>query len=76
MKIFCYSLFIFISLSVFAQKNIDTCIAFPMFSANYMLQFPGADIAHRFGVNSNIGGSFMIKNKKNILLELNGNYIF
>lgn len=76
MKYFFYSLVILIRIPVFAQKNIDTCIAFPMFSANYMLQFPGADMANRFGVNSNIGGSFMIKSKKNLLIELNGNYIF
>lgn len=69
-------LLVLLGLPVLAQKNVDSCITFPMFSASYMLQVPGADIAKRFGANSNIGGSFMIKNKKNLLLEINGNYIF
>lgn len=71
-----YLFFIVVAIPTFAQKNIDSCITFPMFSANYMLQFPGGDLAKRYGINSNIGGSFMIKNNKNILLEINGNYIF
>lgn len=76
MKHFAFFLFLVYSFTTFAQKNIDSCITFPMFSANYMLQFPGADMAKRFGVNSNIGSSFMVKNQKNFLFELNGNYIF
>jgi hypothetical protein len=59
-----------------AQKTIDSAITFPMFSASYMVQFPGGDMADRFGVNSNIGGSFMLKLKNNLFLDINANYIF
>lgn len=76
MKRLFYIIFAVISFPVFAQKNIDSCITFPMFSASYMLQIPGGDLAKRYGVNSNIGGSFMIKNKMNLLLDINGNFIF
>ena len=59
-----------------AQKTIDSAITFPMFSASYMVQFPGGDLAKRYGVNSNIGGSFMVKTKKRLILEFNANFIF
>lgn len=59
-----------------AQKNIDSCIAFPMFSANFMVQFPGADLSKRYGINTNVGGSFMFKTKTNWHFEFNYNYLF
>jgi len=71
-----FLVFFLISLFSAAQKNIDSCITFPMFSANYMIQVPAGDLAKRFGINSNIGGSFMLKNKQNFLIELNANFIF
>jgi hypothetical protein len=59
-----------------AQKTIDSAITFPMFSGSYMVQFPGGDMGKRYGVNSNIGGSFMLKLKSNFILDLNANYLF
>lgn len=59
-----------------AQKTIDSAITFPMFSASFMVQFPGGDMAKRYGVNSNIGGSFMMKFKNSLMWEINANYIF
>lgn len=47
-----------------------------MFNFSYAVQFPLADMAKRFGVNSNIGGSFLVKTKKNILLGADGRFIF
>lgn len=64
------------SLTLRAQKTIDSALTFPMFSAAYMVQFPGGDMAKRYGVNSNIGGSFMLKLKNNIIFDLNANFIF
>ena len=64
------------SASVQAQKTIDSAITFPMFSGSFMVQFPGGDMAKRFGVNTNVGGSFMLKLKNNIILDVNANYIF
>lgn len=70
--------YLFISgvINVNAQKTIDSAITFPMFSASFMVQFPGGDMAERFGVNTNIGGSFMLKLKNNLFLDINANYIF
>lgn len=59
-----------------AQKIIDSLISFPMFTASYMLQLPGGDLSKRFGINSNIGSSFIYKTKENIFLEINANFIF
>lgn len=65
-----------ISFSIFGQKNIDSCITFPMFSASYMVQVPDGDLSKRYGINSNVGGSFMFKNKRNIFSDFNINFIF
>jgi hypothetical protein len=62
--------------TVKSQKTIDSAITFPMFSGSYMVQIPGKDMANRYGVNSNIGGSFMLKLKSNFILDINANYIF
>lgn len=58
-----------------AQKR-DTASTVSMFSAAYSYQIPGGDIAKRFGPNSTIGGSFMVKTKRNILLGVEGNFMF
>ncbi len=59
-----------------AQKTIDSAMTFPMFSASFMVQFPGGDMAERYGVNTNIGGSFMLKLKNRLIWEVNASYIF
>lgn len=81
MKTVLYLLFILFIFSfsiekVKAQKTIDSAITFPMFSGSYMVQFPGGDLSKRYGVNSNIGGSFMLKLKSNFIIEVNANYLF
>lgn len=42
----------------------------------YSFQFPGGDVANEYGVNSTVGGSFMFKTKRNLLLTLNLNFLF
>lgn len=47
-----------------------------MFTASYMLQSPGGDMAKRYGINSNIGSSFIYKHKSNFFFEVNGGFLF
>lgn len=75
LKYFVFVLLVF-PLAVFSQKNIDEKISFPMLSASFMFQFPGADMAKQYGINSNIGSSFMWKLKNNIVFEANANFLF
>lgn len=60
----------------YTQEKKPEAKSFPMFSASYMYQVPGGDLANRFGGNSNIGGSFMYKHKSNFYFEVNSNFIF
>jgi hypothetical protein len=76
MKLFRVFLIVIFPVTLFAQKNLDSAIAFPMFSANFMVQVPGGDMAKRYGINTNIGGSFMFKTRNNIFFEVNANFIF
>ena len=48
-----------------------------LFSINYAVQFPGGDMAQRFGTNTNIGITTEYMTKKNSwILGFEGNYIF
>ena len=63
--------------SVFAQVDIkDSTIFTPIISFHFSFQIPGNDLAKRFGSNSNVGGSFMIKNKNNWLFGADYNFLF
>ncbi len=60
-----------------AQVSIhDSTIFVPMIYATYSYQFPGGDVATRFGGNSSIGGGFMFKLKSNWILGVEGNFLF
>jgi len=60
-----------------AQVNIkDSAIFTPVLYATYSYQFPGGDLAQRFGSNSSIGGGFMLKTKSNWLFGVEGNFLF
>jgi hypothetical protein len=60
-----------------AQKNVqDTCISTMIISVNYAYQFPGGDMADRFGNNSTIGPAFHYKTDKNWLWTAEMNFIF
>ncbi len=60
-----------------SQVNIsEEKSAFPLFKAYYAYQFPGHDLAKRFGNSSLIGGGFHYKFRSNILLGVEGGFIF
>jgi hypothetical protein len=64
-------------LGVNAQSSVkDSIIKCVLVSPSFSLQFPGGDMADRFGTNSTVGVSVAIKNKKNWTFSLEGNFIF
>jgi hypothetical protein len=73
-----FFVFSFLSLSkIFAQSiTKDSCIFTPMFTFSYSYQIPGANLADRFGDNSNIGFNFLIKTNKNWIAGVDFNYLF
>ncbi len=48
----------------------------PIISFNYGFYLPGGDLVNRFGPNSAIGGAFQYKTKSNLMLGLEGNFLF
>ncbi len=48
----------------------------PLVSIHLGGHLPGGDLANRFGADLNLGGSFMIKTKKNWLFGIESNYLF
>lgn len=44
--------------------------------AQYAVQFPGGDVAERFGVNSMIGGGYLYKTKANWVFGIDGEFMF
>ena len=76
-----YWLFIFVFLAYFnsltGQVNPkDSSIFAPLINTFYAVQFPQKNMAGSFGVNSSIGGSFLIKNKRNWLYGISGSFLF
>jgi hypothetical protein len=62
---------------LFAQQNPhDTTIRCVGFSFSYAPQFPGGDLAKRFGNNSNAGIGFWGKTRQNIVLGFQWNFLF
>lgn len=60
-----------------AQVKIsDEKTGFAFFNASYSYQFPGHDLAERFGNNSMIGGGFLYKFKSNLIAGIEGGFIF
>ncbi len=60
-----------------AQRSMsDTVVSSVLFSANYALQFPKADLALQYGMNSAVGASVGYKTDKNWIWSANGNFIF
>lgn len=69
--------FLLVGLEYLAQVNLkDSNVVAPMVCSSYALQVPGADMAERFGINSAIGLQFLLKNKKNWIYGLSGDFIF
>jgi len=62
---------------VFSQSHAqDSSILIPSISIHYAYQFPGGDLANRFGNNHNVGGAFTLKFKSNIFLGVDFSYLF
>jgi len=54
----------------------DSSITIPFVYATYSYQFPGGDLAGRYGSNSSIGGGFLVKTKPNWIIGVEGNFQF
>jgi hypothetical protein len=68
---------LFIPMLGFTQVSVkDSLIRFPMLNVSYAVQFPGGDIANRFGVNSNVGASLLYKTKNNWVWGGGGFFLF
>jgi hypothetical protein len=67
----------FLTFPAFSQVSIhDSSIVAPMIYGTYAYQWPGGDLAQRYGSNSSIGGGFMVKLKSNWVIGAEGNYLF
>lgn len=54
----------------------DSAISMVMIRPSYGLQFPGGDLANRFGVNQSVGMGVTYKNKKGWMITAEGSFIF
>lgn len=75
-----YILFLIISINIYLAKGqvsvSDSSLSIPMFYATYAYQFPGGDLADRYGNNSSVGGGFKWKSKQNWLFGAEYVYLF
>jgi hypothetical protein len=63
--------------SSFSQVSVsDSAISTAIIYGTYSYEFPGGDLAKRFGAVSAIGGGFMVKTKSNWLFSIEGKYLF
>ncbi|MFI5150681.1 MAG: hypothetical protein ACHQRM_13165 [Bacteroidia bacterium] len=77
MKRLFFLLFLLPGLYSSGQINIkDSCVHIPMLQFSYAGQFPGGDMAHRFGYNSNICLNYSFKTSKNWVFGVDFAYIF
>ncbi len=59
------------------QKSMrDSSIALVMFSPQFKVQLPGAELADRYGWSSSIGAQFTYKTKSNFLIGAEASFIF
>jgi hypothetical protein len=54
----------------------DSSISMVMIRPSYGLQFPGGDLANRFGFNQSVGMGVTYKNKKGWMITAEGSFIF
>ena len=60
-----------------AQGSVrDSSLFMTLVSASYAYQVPGGDMAERFGANSNMGISVLVKRPSNWLFGFEGSFIF
>ena len=72
--LFISSLFYNINSAYSQVSASDSVLSIPMFYITYAYQFPGGDMADRFGNNSSIGGGFQWKTNKNWIIG--GEFLF
>jgi hypothetical protein len=66
-----------LSIQVKSQQNkIDSAASIPFFYGFYGYQWPGGDLAERFGSNSVVGPGFMWKTSSNWLFGAEYNFMF
>ena len=76
-KTLLFVLFIFLFLRSFSQFPIrDSLLSFPAIGVSASYQWPGQDLSDRFGPNTNIGGVFQWKFKNNVIIGLDGQFLF
>jgi hypothetical protein len=63
-------------LPLLGKAQIDSAMTIPLLGVNFGGQLPLFDLANRFGPNLNVGGSFVIKTKKNWVFGIESNYLF
>lgn len=63
-------------LSLLGKAQIDSAITLPILGIHLGGQVPSLDMAKRFGPNLDVGGTFMIKTKKNWLFGAAFTYMF
>jgi hypothetical protein len=81
MKIICFLLltssFLMLCLQANAQKtHSDSTVGVTMLAPSFAYQFPGGNLADRFGYNFNVGGSLIRKLKNNWLFGIEGQFLF
>ena len=69
--IFCFNF----KVVIIGQNVKDSILPFPLIKVSLAVQIPEGDLKNYFGVNSNIGCSFGLKNRKNQTLEFSYNFI-
>ncbi|MCC6599479.1 MAG: hypothetical protein IT223_02275 [Crocinitomicaceae bacterium] len=68
---------IFFPCYYFAQFQVrDSSLFDPQIAVSYAVQFPGGDMADRFGINGSIGLGFHIKTRTNWWYGVQGIYLF
>jgi hypothetical protein len=60
-----------------AQQSLrDSAITIPTVRATFGFHIPGGDMSDLFGPAFTIGGDFMVKTKRNLIVGFEGNFIF
>lgn len=59
-----------------AQNLKDSSLLIPFCKFSYAIQFPGGDMAKRFGHNSNAGLDFAVKTRNNWIMGANCGFLF
>ncbi|MBW6491170.1 MAG: hypothetical protein K0B15_08250 [Lentimicrobium sp.] len=75
LKLFLF--FILLSSGAFAQKNVrDSSIVANLIYATYSYEFPGKDMASRFGGFSQVGPGYLYKTRSNWIFGVESNFGF